>query len=93
MLKPQGEVGILDFGEPGGLMGKLYRFYFRKILPVSAPLFPVCADRMNTFPLLCRSFLRRSRCSRACRLQVSKRGLDALHVWNCRAISWKEIVN
>ena len=33
VLKPQGEVGILDFGEPGGLMGKLYRFYFRKILP------------------------------------------------------------
>ena len=33
VLKPQGEVGILDFGEPGGLMGKLYQFYFRKILP------------------------------------------------------------
>jgi demethylmenaquinone methyltransferase/2-methoxy-6-polyprenyl-1,4-benzoquinol methylase len=33
VLKPQGEVGILDFGEPGGLMGKLYRFYFRRILP------------------------------------------------------------
>ena len=33
VLKPGGEVGILDFGEPGGVMGKLYRFYFRKILP------------------------------------------------------------
>lgn len=33
VLKPQGEVGILDFGEPGGIMGKLYRFYFRTILP------------------------------------------------------------
>lgn len=33
VLKPQGEVGILDFGEPGGTMGKLYRFYFRAILP------------------------------------------------------------
>lgn len=33
VLKPAGEVGILDFGEPGGLMGKLYRFYFRRILP------------------------------------------------------------
>jgi demethylmenaquinone methyltransferase/2-methoxy-6-polyprenyl-1,4-benzoquinol methylase len=33
VLKPQGEVGILDFGEPGGLMGKLYRFYFRRVLP------------------------------------------------------------
>jgi demethylmenaquinone methyltransferase/2-methoxy-6-polyprenyl-1,4-benzoquinol methylase len=33
VLKPQGEVGILDFSEPGGLFGKLYGFYFRKILP------------------------------------------------------------
>jgi demethylmenaquinone methyltransferase/2-methoxy-6-polyprenyl-1,4-benzoquinol methylase len=33
VLKPGGEVGILDFGEPGGLMGKLYGFYFRHVLP------------------------------------------------------------
>ncbi|HVG91028.1 MAG TPA: ubiquinone/menaquinone biosynthesis methyltransferase [Alphaproteobacteria bacterium] len=33
VLKSQGEVGILDFSEPGGLLGKLYGFYFRKVLP------------------------------------------------------------
>lgn len=33
VLKPGGEIGILDFGEPGGLMGKLYGIYFRKVLP------------------------------------------------------------
>jgi demethylmenaquinone methyltransferase/2-methoxy-6-polyprenyl-1,4-benzoquinol methylase len=33
VLKPGGEVGILDFGEPGGLMGQLYRFYFKRVLP------------------------------------------------------------
>lgn len=33
VLKPGGEVGILDFGEPGGVIGKLYRFYFRNVLP------------------------------------------------------------
>jgi demethylmenaquinone methyltransferase/2-methoxy-6-polyprenyl-1,4-benzoquinol methylase len=33
VLKPHGEVGILDFSEPGGLLGKLYGFYFRKVLP------------------------------------------------------------
>ena len=33
VLKPHGETGILDFSEPGGVLGKLYGFYFRKILP------------------------------------------------------------
>jgi demethylmenaquinone methyltransferase/2-methoxy-6-polyprenyl-1,4-benzoquinol methylase len=33
VLKPGGEMGILDFGEPGGLIGKLYGFYFRRVLP------------------------------------------------------------
>lgn len=33
VLRPSGEVGILDFSEPGGLFGKLYGFYFRNILP------------------------------------------------------------
>jgi demethylmenaquinone methyltransferase / 2-methoxy-6-polyprenyl-1,4-benzoquinol methylase len=32
-LKPAGEVGILDFSEPGGLMGRLFGFYFRRVLP------------------------------------------------------------
>ncbi len=33
VLKPQGEMGILDFSEPGGAFGKLYSFYFRNVLP------------------------------------------------------------
>ena len=32
-LAPGGRLGILDFSEPGGLLGKLYAFYFRRILP------------------------------------------------------------
>jgi demethylmenaquinone methyltransferase/2-methoxy-6-polyprenyl-1,4-benzoquinol methylase len=33
VLKPGGECGILDFSEPKGLMGHLYRIYFKLVLP------------------------------------------------------------
>lgn len=32
-LKPGGQLGILDFSEPGGLVGKAYAVYFRRVLP------------------------------------------------------------
>ncbi len=33
VLAPGGECGILDFGEPGGVIGQCYRIYFKKVLP------------------------------------------------------------
>jgi demethylmenaquinone methyltransferase/2-methoxy-6-polyprenyl-1,4-benzoquinol methylase len=33
VLKPGGECGILDFSEPKGVMGHLYRIYFKQVLP------------------------------------------------------------
>jgi demethylmenaquinone methyltransferase/2-methoxy-6-polyprenyl-1,4-benzoquinol methylase len=33
VLRPGGECGILDFGEPGGVMGAVYRIYFKQVLP------------------------------------------------------------
>jgi len=33
VLKDGGEVAILDFGEPKGIVGQFYQFYFRHVLP------------------------------------------------------------
>ncbi|HYL93380.1 MAG TPA: ubiquinone/menaquinone biosynthesis methyltransferase [Alphaproteobacteria bacterium] len=33
VLAPGGEVGILECSQPGGLLGKLYGFYFHRVLP------------------------------------------------------------
>ena len=33
VLRPGGECGILDFGEPRGALGPLYRVYFKHVLP------------------------------------------------------------
>ncbi len=33
VLAPNGQIGILDFGEPKGLIGKIYRVYFKQVLP------------------------------------------------------------
>jgi len=38
LLRPDGECGILDFGEPRGVMGKLYRIYFKRVLPAVGTL-------------------------------------------------------
>jgi demethylmenaquinone methyltransferase / 2-methoxy-6-polyprenyl-1,4-benzoquinol methylase len=33
VLRPEGEIGILDFGQPQGWFGVVYAFYFRHVLP------------------------------------------------------------
>ncbi len=33
VLRPGGQCGILDFGEPRGVLGKFYRVYFKHVLP------------------------------------------------------------
>jgi demethylmenaquinone methyltransferase / 2-methoxy-6-polyprenyl-1,4-benzoquinol methylase len=38
VLRPGGECGILDFSEPPGLTGKIYRVYFKKVLPAIGTL-------------------------------------------------------
>jgi len=38
VLKTKGEMGILDFSEPGGVLGKVYGIYFRNVLPAIGTL-------------------------------------------------------
>ncbi len=38
VLRPGGECGILDFGEPKGLVGLGYKFYFKRVLPAAGTL-------------------------------------------------------
>ncbi len=38
VLRPGGECGILDFAEPRGAMGSLYRIYFKRVLPAIGTL-------------------------------------------------------
>ena len=38
VLAPDGECGILDFGEPRGVIGQLYRVYFKRVLPAVGTL-------------------------------------------------------
>ncbi|HEX4321031.1 MAG TPA: ubiquinone/menaquinone biosynthesis methyltransferase [Acidobacteriaceae bacterium] len=33
VLRPGGQLGILDFSEPDGLLGRIYQVYFRRVLP------------------------------------------------------------
>ena len=33
VLKPGGQLGILEFSEPGGILGKVYALYFHRVLP------------------------------------------------------------
>src|ERR1700722_16542372 len=57
VLRPGGECGILDFSEPEGLIGHLYRIYFKQVLPrvgtlisgVSAP-YSYLPNSVERFP-------------------------------------------
>jgi len=51
VLKPGGQLGILEFSEPGGLMGKAYAIYFRRVLPAIGRLICGSAAPYNYLPV------------------------------------------
>jgi demethylmenaquinone methyltransferase/2-methoxy-6-polyprenyl-1,4-benzoquinol methylase len=50
VLKPGGQLGILEFSTPGGLLGKAYSFYFLRILPVLGRIVCGRAEPYNYLP-------------------------------------------
>jgi demethylmenaquinone methyltransferase/2-methoxy-6-polyprenyl-1,4-benzoquinol methylase len=50
VLKPGGQLGILEFSEPGGLVGKAYAVYFRRVLPAIGRLIGGKAGPYNYLP-------------------------------------------
>jgi demethylmenaquinone methyltransferase/2-methoxy-6-polyprenyl-1,4-benzoquinol methylase len=54
VLKPGGQLGILDFSEPGGLLGKAYGIYFRHVLPALGRLFygPIGGSKAGPYSYL-----------------------------------------
>jgi demethylmenaquinone methyltransferase/2-methoxy-6-polyprenyl-1,4-benzoquinol methylase len=55
-LKPGGELGILDFSEPGGVVGKLYALYFRRVLPAVGSLVSGVSGPYRYLPCSVRQF-------------------------------------
>jgi len=91
VLKPGGQLGILDFAEPGGLMGKVYAVYFRRVLPAIGRMIsgPVAAGKVGPYSYLPASvgsfpppaqMLELMRANRLHKLRVA-----AVYVWNSRA--------
>jgi len=54
VLKPGGQLGILEFSEPGGLLGKAYAVYFLRVLPAIGRLIcgPVSAGKAGPYSYL-----------------------------------------
>jgi len=56
VLRPGAELGILDFSEPKGITGKLYAFYFRRILPAIGSLLSGAGSAYRYLPASVHSF-------------------------------------
>jgi demethylmenaquinone methyltransferase/2-methoxy-6-polyprenyl-1,4-benzoquinol methylase len=57
VLKPGGQLGILEFSEPGGVLGKAYAVYFHRVLPVIGRLVCGRSGPYNYLPASVGSFL------------------------------------
>ncbi len=86
-LKPGGQLGILEFSEPGGLVGKAYALYFRRMLPAIGRLICGKDGPYNYLPTSVGRFpaAQPDAANDAIRWVCGLR-LAALHVRNCRVV-------
>ena len=86
VLGPGGECGILDFGEPGGLIGQCYRVYFKKVLPAIGTMISGVRGPYAYLPASVERFPAPVEMLGRMRLGGVSRGfLDSVHVWHCGA--------
>ena len=87
MLAPGGELGILDFSEPDGILGKLYAFYFRRMLPRIGRLLSGGSSAYTYLPASVGSFPAPPEMLAALeRVGFRDVALDALHLWHRRPV-------
>ena len=76
VLDDGGEVGILDFGEPRGLIGSVYRLYFRRVLPAIGTLISGVRGPYAYLPKSVQRF------------PSPEEMLDRMHAAGFREVSW-----
>lgn len=77
VVKPGGRVVVLEFGQPGGLFGVLYRFYSNHVLPIIGGI--VSGNREAY------SYLNKTSAAFPCRDQF----VDLMHRAGFRRASWR----
>ena len=86
MLKPGGQLGILEFSEPGGLMGKAYAVYFRRVLPAIGRVICGKDGPYNYLPTSVGNFPPPPRCSASCARPATPMRLAAIHLRHRRPL-------
>ena len=87
MLKPGGQLGILEFSEPGGLMGKAYAVYFRRVLPAIGRMICGKDGPYNYLPTSVGNFpppgtmVDDDAANRFCGVRLA-----AVYLWHCRVV-------
>ncbi len=86
VLKPGGQLGILEFSEPGGLIGKAYAVYFRRVLPAIGRLVCGKAGAYNYLPASVGNFPPPAEMLELMRGWVCGVRVAAVYLWDCGVV-------